>query len=387
MTIKEIETPAILVRKNAMEQNLRKYQAECDKYNKALWPMVKTHKSTELCMMQKELGADGFLCGTLDECETLCKMGMENIMYAYPLAGEISCRRAAKLAKQCAFYARIDGLDAAMMLNAAAGEEDVIINYTIIIDCGLHRFGVAPEAAVSLAKQLRSFSHLHFVGISSHSGHVYGEADPDKVPSYALDEKTALHTAAAALTADGFDVQLVTTGSTPTFWGNVDDELINIYHPGNYIFNDCIQLGNHTATEDECALVIYATVISHPRDDLFICDAGAKCLGLDQGAHGNSSVIGHGRIIGHPELVVYSLSEEVGKIHAEESTDLKVGDRIMIIPNHSCSAANLTDYYILVDEKETVERLVTVDIRGNKTTKCSQADIRNPLQDLPDSVK
>ncbi|MBQ7815884.1 MAG: amino-acid racemase, partial [Oscillospiraceae bacterium] len=98
-------------------------------------------------------------------------------------------------------------------------------------------------------------------------------------------------------------------------------------------------------------------------------DAGAKCLGLDQGAHGNSAVAGHGSVIGHPELLVVSLSEEVGKIQVTGETDVKIGDRIMIIPNHSCSSANLTDYYILTDENENVEQVIKVDIRGNSTTK------------------
>ena len=120
---------------------------------------------------------------------------------------------------------------------------------------------------------------------------------------------------------------------------------------------------------EKCALVVCATVISHPREDLLICDAGAKCLGLDQGAHGNSALQGHGSVVGHPELLVTSLSEEVGKIHISGETSVKIGDRIMIIPNHSCSTANLTDHYILTDEAGNVIGMIPVDIRGNRTTK------------------
>ena len=381
MNIRELETPAILVRKNIMEQNLLKYQRECDKYSKKLWPMVKTHKSTVLCTLQKEIGADGFLCGTLDECEALCEKGFQNIMYAYPAAGEVSCRRAARLAKKCTFYVRIDSLEAAAMLNDAAKQELVIISYTIIVDCGLHRFGILPEKAAAFAEQLEQFEALRFVGISSHSGHVYGECDPAKIPLYAQEEKAALHQAALSLREAGFDVRMVTTGSTPTFRDTVDDDVIQIYHPGNYMFHDAIQIGNRTATENECALAVYATVISHPSENLFICDAGAKCLGLDQGAHGNASVQGYGYVSGHPELLVTGLSEEVGKLcvrpavtdlygRAESPhTDIKVGDRIMIIPNHTCSSANLTDYYIMIDENENVIDWIPVDIRGNRTKK------------------
>ncbi len=71
-----------------------------------------------------------------------------------------------------------------------------------------------------------------------------------------------------------------------TFSQAVKDENINVFHPGNYVFLDTIQMSVNRATEEDCALTVYATIISHPREDLFICDAGAKCLGLDQGAHG-----------------------------------------------------------------------------------------------------
>jgi len=369
MKITELQTPAILLRSEAMHDNMRRYQKECDNYHKQLWPMLKTHKSTEIANMQQEIGAAGFLCGTLDECEKLCEQGINHIMYAYPVAGKISCQRAAALAQKCDFYVRIDSLEAACQLNEAAKESGVTIRYTIILDCGLHRFGMSAEKIVPFAEEMKQFTSLEFQGISTHCGHVYAEADADKVPLYAKQEREAIHTAVEALKNAGFDVKMVTSGATPTFWGTVDDEYITIYHPGNYIFHDRIQIANHTATERECALVVYATVIANPRDDLLICDAGAKCLGLDQGAHGNSAVSGHGSVIGHPELLVTSLSEEVGKIQITGVTDVKVGDRIMILPNHSCSSANLTDYYILIDENENVERVISVDIRGNATRK------------------
>ena len=372
MKISQLETPALLVRRDILENNMLRYQQTCDRYGKQLWPMVKTHKSTVFCEMQKKLGAQGFLCGTLDECEALCEKGFDNIMYAYPVAGPVSCRRAAILAGKCNFFVRIDSLESASMLNEAAARQQVTVSYTVIIDCGLHRFGIQPQQAADFVRQLQVFEHLRFTGISSHSGHVYSEADPEKISRYADEEKNALHQAANALCQAGFPVSMITTGSTPTFRGNVDDPHIGIYHPGNYCFHDAIQIGNHTASETDCALAVYTTVISHPAPDLFICDAGAKCLGLDQGAHGNASVSGHGYVIGHPELTVSGLSEEVGKLHVSAPTNLQIGDRILIIPNHACSAANLTDYYIIIDSEENVLEWIPVDIRGNRTRKLSK---------------
>ena len=369
MKLQELYTPAILLDLDAMEHNLQRYSEEAARHHKQLWPMVKTHKSTELAQLQREYGCTGFLCGTLEEAEALCGAGFENIMYAYPVATDVSIRRVIALAKRCSgFIIRLDGLDAAKAIEQAAAEENVLVNYTIIIDSGLHRFGVHPENAAILADSLKNLSHLKFRGISTHPGHVYGASSHDELDKYYQDEADSIAAAVSALRAAGYQPDIVSSGSTPTFWGTVGDENIGIYHPGNYIFNDAIQIGNGTAAMEECALCILASVISHPSEELFICDAGAKCLGLDQGAHGNSSIKGFGIIKGHPELVIYSLSEEVGKIHAEGPTDLKVGDKILIIPNHACSSANLTSSYIGF-RGDTAEKLISVDIRGNSTSK------------------
>ena len=368
MKLRELETPAILVDRPTLMHNLKRYQEACDGHGKALWPMVKTHKSVELARLQKELGAAGFLCGTLDECETLCDAGLTPLMYAYPVADEVSCRRVAALAKRCEFYARLDDVDAAAALNEAAKAADVTVSYTLIVDCGFHRFGKQPKDVAALAKKLKHFSNLALAGISTHPGHVYGEADPANMPRYGADELRELGAAAMALHSAGFPVGMISTGSTPTFWDAVGSEVVAVFHPGNYVFQDCIQMANGTAQESDCSLTVYATVISHPSPDLWICDAGAKCLGLDKGAHGNASVQGHGCIVGHPELSLDGLSEEVGKIHAHGETDLKVGDRIRIIPNHACSAANLTDWLILVEGGDVVGRMA-VDARSNRTVK------------------
>ena len=369
MKMQELQTPAILVREDIMERNLMTYQQQCSDSGKQLWPMLKTHKSTVFAARQRELGASGFLCGTLDECEALCAAGMDHLMYAYPVAGPVSCRRAAALAKACTFYVRLDTVESACQLNTAAREAGAVVNYTVILDCGLHRFGLPANEIAAFVQSLQSLENLRFKGISTHCGHVYAESDPEKVPLYAQQEREAVHCAVTALEEAGFTVELVTSGATPTFRHTLADEHIGVYHPGNYIFHDAIQLSNGTAKEADCALMVYATIISAPRPGTLICDAGAKCLGLDQGAHGNSSLKGHGYVIGHPELTLTALSEEVGKIAVEGVTDLRVGDRICIIPNHACSAANLTDHYILVNGEDNVLRTVPVDIRSNATRK------------------
>ena len=368
MNISELQTPAILLDLDRMERNITRYHQAALNRGKEIWPMLKTHKSLEIARLQAQAGCSGFLCGTLDEAEALADAGFDDLMYAYPVSTAVSARRVAALAKKCRFFARLDDLDAARALDCAAAEADVNINYTMIVDSGLHRFGVMPEKIRAFAEEMRQFSNLTLCGISTHTGQVYGATSHADVERCCDEERWAMARAAEALREGGFAISMVTSGTTPTFFGVLDDENINIYHPGNYVYHDVIQLGMEAAAEEDCALSVLASVISHPTEDLFLCDAGSKCLGLDQGAHGNGSVRGFGRVVGHPELTVSGLSEEVGKLHVGGPTTLRVGDLIRIIPNHACSAANMTRYCMCV-RGDQVERLIEVDLRSNSTSK------------------
>ena len=116
MYITELETPAVLLDLDIAEKNLQTYQQACDKYEKSLWPMVKTHKSSYLLKKQMELGAEGFLCGTIDECEMAVAAGAGKIMYAYPPANPKNTSRLASLSHHADVIIRIDHLDVAHIL-------------------------------------------------------------------------------------------------------------------------------------------------------------------------------------------------------------------------------------------------------------------------------
>ena len=365
---KDLQTPAIVVDIDTLKNNIKLYQEEANKYRKEIWPMLKTHKSTEIMKMQMDEGATGVLCGTLDEVEAASAIGVNKIMYAYPVASPENIERVINITKVSDLIIRIDNLDAARLINEAAVKAGIKISYTIILDVGLNRFGIVPTDVVKFANALKDFEGLKLRGISTHPGHVYSATKGEEVKNYVAAETGNLKLAADALREAGYELEYITSGSTPTFWGSIDDENINVYHPGNYVFLDVIQMSLDIAKEEDCALSVLATIVSNPRDGVLICDAGTKCLGLDQGAHGNSSIKGYGMIKGHPEILVESLSEEVGKLYYKGETSLKVGDKIEIIPNHSCSVANFTNYLITTREDETIGA-IEVDIRGNSTLK------------------
>lgn len=360
--VKSLLTPSFLVDLDQLETNIADMQKLCTAQGVELWPMVKTHKSTAIARLQQQAGARGFLTGTLDEAEALIANGFTDIMLAYPVAAPENIARILALAPKAAITLSFDGPEAAQPFAEALDRAGLAMDYLLIIDSGLHRFGVPPEQAAELAVKLAVFSPLVFRGISTHPGHVYGAAAAE-VSGVAGQEIQALQKAKALLAAAGFTAATVATGSTPTAALAAKSGAVSVLRPGNYVFYDALQVALGVVPEEACALTVLATVIAHPRPDLWLMDAGSKCFGLDKGAHGINLASGYGIIKGHPELVIEGLSEEVGKIRAQGSTALKVGDKIAIIPNHACSCANMTDY-LIGHRHGQPEKIIAIDIRS-----------------------
>lgn len=368
MNINQLSTPSFLVDLGILENNISDMADACKQNGKQLWPMVKTHKSSMIAKMQHDAGAEGFLAGTVDEAEKLIESGFKDIMLAYPVAGKQNIERLVELAKKARIIAAFDGEDAAKELNDALTEENIRMEYLIIIDCGLHRFGVGPKFAGQLQERLSRYGNLKLKGISTHPGQVYGAANMEEVECIARIETEALDMAVKSLKEKGFSADMVATGSTPTAKYVVKSDIVTALRPGNYVFYDNIQMALRVVPEERCSLTVLATVISQPNDEILIIDAGSKCFGLDKGAHGISLIKGFGYVKGHPELIVSDLSEEVAKIKIDGNTDVKVGDKLEIIPNHACSSANMTSF-LIGHRNGTIEKTVYIDARGGAVRK------------------
>lgn len=359
----ELPTPSFLVDLDKLEENIRGMADLCRDRGKQLWPMMKTHKSTWIARMQQECGAAGFLAGTVDEAEKLAEDGIREIMLAYPVASEPNIGRVLGIARSAHVILSFDGIEAAAQIQNMLVSADMRMEYLIIVDCGFHRFGVVPERVVGLARQLKEFNRLKFGGIATHPGHVYGKGVIDRIGAIAAEETGALTLAKDLLVRHGYPVGMVATGCTPTTSLVVGNDDINVLRPGNYVFYDAIQVAMGVVPEERCALTVLATIIAHPREDRFIMDAGSKCFGLDKGAHGVDLTSGYGTVKGHPEVIVEGLSEEVGKLKVQGETALKIGDRIEVVPNHACSAANMTDY--LIGHRRGIAReVIHIDARS-----------------------
>jgi D-serine deaminase-like pyridoxal phosphate-dependent protein len=118
-----------------------------------------------------------------------------------------------------------------------------------------------------------------------------------------------------------------------------------------------VELG--LVTPEECALTIYATVVSRPSTDRAIVDAGSKTLSSDK----NPFTEGHGFLKNAPNIRVSWLSEEHGVILTPPGFELNIGDQVEIIANHVCPTVNLADELIGV-RQGGIETIIPVEARG-----------------------
>lgn len=341
--IPSVDTPALVIDEHRLDANIDRWAATADTRGVALRPHVKTHKSPVIAAKQRDAGAIGITVATLSEAKLFADNGFTDIFQAYPLwVSDHKMSTLRNLHENITFTVGIDSIDSAERLAAAvAGMKPLRV--AIEIDSGQHRTGVSPDAVIQIAAAATK-AGLNVAGVFTHGGHVYGTADAHRA---AHDEQTALTAAANNLKTAGFDIQTISSGSTPT--AQFDQPTITEQRPGVYVFGDSQQLHLGSATTDDIALFVVATVVSR-KDNQYVLDVGSKTLGMDRPAWLN----GYGTIVGHPEACIERLSEH----HAVVITPGDIphlGTTLAVIPNHVCNAVNLFDEYTICRDGEIVD--------------------------------
>ena len=102
-------------------------------------------------------------------------------------------------------------------------------------------------------------------------------------------------------------------------------------------------------------MTVLATVVSTPTKNRAIIDAGSKVLTSDLFGMND-----HGSIVNYPELRITQLTEEHGTIVSEQNTNLEIGQKIQIIPNHACVVTNMLDEVNLITEEKKLKKVKVV---------------------------
>jgi D-serine deaminase-like pyridoxal phosphate-dependent protein len=196
-------------------------------------------------------------------------------------------------------------------------------------------------------KEVSSLPGLTLKGLLSHAGQAYHATSEDDLREIAENEATTLQALAGLAREQGIEIDELSAGATPTARYSLQQEWLTEYRAGNYVYFDRTQVGLGAATPSDCALTVLATVVTK-HGDRIVLDSGSKTLTSDA-ARGFSPLPGHGMVIGHDNLIVERLSEEHATVRVSGSTTLEPGQRVRIVPNHSCVVSNLVDQAWLTD--------------------------------------
>ncbi|MBI2833018.1 MAG: alanine racemase [Acidobacteria bacterium] len=374
MLVTGLPTPQILVDRRRLLKNIDSMQAAVAGAGLRLRPHAKTHKSPTIAAWQIERGAVGICCAKTGEAEVFAGAGVEDVRLPYPV-NPSNAGRLIGVMDRAHVSIIVDHADVARGWSDAMRRAERTLDVLVKVDVGFHRCGLNPAgpAAAAFVADIAGLPHLRFRGLLSHAGQAYTAQTEEEIERIARQERDLLLELAGRVRARGIDVEEISVGSTPSARYSVRQEGLTEMRPGNYVYFDRSQVALGAATLAECALTVMASVVSKPADDRIILDCGSKTLTTD-GARGlGQNPAGYGTVLSlesddvAADLVIERLSEEHATVRVTGgSTSLKPGDRVRVLPNHSCVVSNLADSIRLVDGLEVVDTL-PIAARGKNT--------------------
>jgi D-serine deaminase-like pyridoxal phosphate-dependent protein len=347
--LEEIDTPALVLDLDAFEANLATL-------NRAVGGRVrvrahaKTHKCPEIARRQIAAGAVGVCCQKVSEAEALVDGGVQDVLVSNEIVGAPKIARLAELSRRARIGVCVDSHENLRQLKASGARLDVYVE----IEVGMNRCGIAPgEPAVDLAQQIDG--NLRFAGLHAYHGraqHVRSMADRKASIGRAAD---AVRMTKGLLKSKGIDCPTVTGAGSGTFMFEVESGAWDEIQPGSYVFMDADYARNEWAAplpRFQHALFVLSAVMSRPRPEVAIVDAGLKASSVDSGMPG---------VWQRPGLAYTHASDEHGWVEGAPAPAL--GEKLLLVPGHCDPTVNLYDWYVCV-RKGVVEALWPITARG-----------------------
>jgi D-serine deaminase-like pyridoxal phosphate-dependent protein len=337
MHVSELETPSVLIDLDKMERNIRRMQEHCNELGLAFRPHTKTHKIPDIARMQLDAGAVGIACQKVSEAEVFTAAGINDIQIPYNIVGEKKTARLADLALYNKITVSADHPTVIAGLADAARANEISIRVMVDLATDIQRTGAPVDEIVDLAKKIDADENLHFAGLL-----VY--------PSNAT-MRPFIQEALYLLNKAGIGVDTVSGGGFGAALQAHEVPELTELRVGTYVFGDLNSVTKDWMLLEDCAMTILATVVSRPTSDRMILDSGSKTLAADRVNDG------HGYILEYPEAHIYQLSEEHGHVDISQCSDWPtIGERVHIIPVHTCVVTNLHNqiYGVRGEEVEVV---------------------------------
>lgn len=353
MRLQDLPTPSLILDRSKLLANLARMRKAVGRHQVAFRPHLKTAKSVDIAHLAFGGAVGPITVSTLAEAEYFAQHGFRSITLAAGIPSD-KLDRAARVAALAGHLTLVtDDLETAAAMAAHPGKFKVLVE----IDSGERRGGVP-----SSAPELPALGHAlgtKFAGVLTHAGHSYLTRSLPDVRRVAEEERSTAVAAAERLRDAGLKVDVVSVGSTPTAMHAERLDGVTEVRAGVYMFGDLFQaeLGSHT--RDDIALTVLTSVIGRrSAENRLVLDAGALALSKDRSTAQTEHDVGFG--------VVWDLTgrETLGSCTIERAyqehgvatsdrplpfTELPIGRRLRVAPNHACLTAAAYDRYYVVD--------------------------------------
>jgi D-serine deaminase-like pyridoxal phosphate-dependent protein len=354
-SLSEIDTPALLLRRPALERNIAKM---ADRFRDApvrLRPHFKSNKCLHIARLQMAAGAVGITCAKLGEAEVLIDGGISDVLIANQIVGPLKVARLIELRRRADVMVAADDAGNVAQLAQAATAAGLELRVLVEVDIGMGRCGVQPgEPALALARLVADSPGLRFMGLQTYEGHLQ-EVTPyeERRRRTLADMQKAVETR-RLIEAAGLPVAIVSGVGTGTHTISGGMEGIDELQVGSYATMDA-EYARVGGADFEHALSLLATIVSRPAPDVAIVDVGLKAVTAE---------------FGFPRVQVdgaeyTEFSEEHGTLTLDDAApELRVGDKIELIPSHGCTTCNLYDVMHVLDADHRFVELWPIEGRG-----------------------
>ena len=365
-SILDIPTPALILDRPKLQANAERMRERVRQLGVALRPHVKTSKSIDVLRVLSGGAGVPITVSTLAEARYFFENGVRDILYAVGIAPVKLPQIAELIRAGCALRIILDSVEAADAAQAFGPSEGVTIEALVEVDTDGHRAGVDPEGdlLIEIGRRLSSAPGAKLAGVMTHAGGSYSARTLGEFEAIAERERAGAVIAAERLRGAGFEVPIVSVGSTPTVHYARTLEGVTEARVGVYAFGDLVQAELGTCTIDDIAISVLASVIGHNREHgRVLIDAGFLALSRDRGTSDFPLDWGYGAVCdGAGKLIegvrVESTNQEHGIITGISGeldwSCFPIGGRVRVLPNHACATAAAYDRYLVTDGGEEI---------------------------------
>ena len=353
MTLDELPTPCLVLDRRVLARNIESMGSVAARLGVALRPHMKTAKSIEVLRMLVPAPEHAAITvSTLAEAEYFAGHGVRDMIYAVGITPQKLDRVAAINAGVADLKVITDEPAVAEAIAAHPGKLRAMVE----VDCGEHRGGMAAgdERLVAVASRLG----LRLAGVMTHAGHSYAGRSEAEMAEIAEMERMAIVGAAERLRAAGMTAPIVSMGSSPTVRHARGLGGVSEVRAGVYMFGDLFQAGIGTHGIADIAMTVLASVVGRRAEEgRFVIDAGGLALSKDRSTGAGPVDYGFGLVLGTDGRrlgVVTTAYQEHGVVVADAGVEVVVGEKVRVVPNHTCMTAAAHERYFVTDGTDEV---------------------------------